>query len=117
MELNERMYGKLQGLNKAEMAEKFGAEQVQKWRRSFDTRPPEGESLKDTCERAWPYFQKAIMPHLERGENVFVAAHGNSLRAISMHIDSLSEEEIVKLEVATGDPLVYSYENGKWRKG
>lgn len=115
-ELNERMYGKLQGMNKAEMAEKFGSEQVQQWRRSFDTRPPEGESLKDTCERAWPYFQKKIIPHLERGENVFIAAHGNSLRSIVMHLDRLSEEEVVKLEIATGDPLIYTYEKGAWRK-
>ncbi len=115
-ELNERMYGKLQGMNKAEMTEKFGVEQVQKWRRSFDIRPPEGESLKDTCERAWPYFQKNIIPHLERGENVFIAAHGNSLRAIAMYLDRLSEEEIVKLEIATGDPLIYTYEKGMWRK-
>lgn len=115
-ELNERMYGSLQGLNKAETAEKFGLEQVQKWRRSFDTRPPDGESLKDTCDRAWPYFQKKIVPHLARGENVFIAAHGNSLRAIVMHLDRLSEEEVVKLEIATGEPLIYTYENGVWRK-
>ena len=115
-ELNERMYGKLQGMNKAEMADKFGVEQVQKWRRSFDVCPPEGESLKNTCERAWPYFQNKIVPHLERGENVFIAAHGNSLRAIVMHLDKLSSEEIVKLEIATGEPLFYTYEKGSWRK-
>ena len=116
LELNERMYGKLQGMNKMEMAEKFGEEQVQKWRRSFDIRPPEGESLKNTCERAWPYFQKNVLPHLERGENVFIAAHGNSLRAIVMQLDGLNEEQVVKLEIATGDPLIYTYEKGAWRR-
>jgi 2,3-bisphosphoglycerate-dependent phosphoglycerate mutase len=115
-ELNERMYGKLQGMNKAEMAEEFGADQVQKWRRSFDIRPPEGESLLDTCERAWPYFQNKIVPHLERNENVFIAAHGNSLRAIVMHLERLSCEDVVNLEIATGDPLIYTYEKGAWRK-
>lgn len=115
-ELNERMYGKLQGRNKAEMAAEFGIDEVQKWRRSFDIRPPEGESLKDTCERAWPYFQKTIVPHLEKGENVFLAAHGNSLRAIAMHLDRLSPEQVAQLEIPTGDPLIYTYEKGIWRK-
>jgi len=115
-ELNERMYGKLQGMNKKEMAEKFGEPQVHEWRRSFATKPPDGESLKDTCARALPYFQKKIIPHLEKGENVFIAAHGNSLRAIVMHLDQLSEDEVVNLEIATGEPLIYSYENGRWRK-
>lgn len=115
-ELNERMYGKLQGMNKAEMAEKYGAEQVHIWRRSFDVNPPEGESLSDTCERAWPYFQKRILPHLERGENVFIAAHGNSLRGIAMHLDGLTKEEVVKLEIPTGVPIIYNFEKGTWRK-
>jgi 2,3-bisphosphoglycerate-dependent phosphoglycerate mutase len=116
-ELNERMYGKLQGLNKAETAKKFGAEQVQVWRRSYATAPPDGESLEMTVARALPYFKKKIIPHLEKGENVFIAAHGNSLRGIVMHLDGLSKEEVVKLEIATGDPLVYSYDRGKWTKG
>ena len=115
-ELNERMYGKLQGLNKAETAEKFGAEQVHIWRRSFDTKPPEGESLADTAARAWPYFQKKIVPHLEQGKNVLISAHGNSLRAIIMHLDRLTQEEVVKLELATGEPLIYSWQKGHWTR-
>lgn len=105
--LDERYYGKLQGLNKAQTAEKYGAEQVQLWRRSFDVRPPEGESLKDTMERAIPFFQTRILPHLKAGETVLVAAHGNSLRSIMMSLDRLSEIEVVALELATGIPIVY----------
>lgn len=115
-ELNERMYGNLQGLNKAETAKKYGAEQVHLWRRSYDTTPPEGESLAMTVARAWPYFKEKVIPHLDKGENVFIAAHGNSLRGIVMHLDELSKEEVVKLEIATGSPLVYSYDRGKWIK-
>jgi 2,3-bisphosphoglycerate-dependent phosphoglycerate mutase len=116
-ELNERMYGKLQGLNKAETAKKFGAEQVQIWRRSYATAPPDGESLEMTVARALPYFKQKIIPHLEKGENVFIAAHGNSLRGIVMHLDHLSKEEVVKLEIPTGEPLVYTYDRGTWIKG
>src|SRR3990167_3726354 len=105
-ELNERMYGHLQGLNKAETAKQYGAEQVQVWRRSFDQSPPHGESLAMTAQRTLPYFQKEILPHLKRGQSVFIAAHGNSLRSIVMHLDHLSPEEVVKLELATGKPLV-----------
>jgi 2,3-bisphosphoglycerate-dependent phosphoglycerate mutase len=115
-ELNERMYGKLQGLNKAETAKKFGDEQVQIWRRSYATIPPDGESLEMTVARALPYFKQKVVPHLEKGENVFISAHGNSLRGIVMHLDGLSKEEVVKLEIATGDPLIYSYDRGKWIK-
>jgi 2,3-bisphosphoglycerate-dependent phosphoglycerate mutase len=115
-ELNERMYGRLQGLNKAETAKKYGDEQVQIWRRSFDTAPPEGESLAMTAARTIPYFQQRIVPHLSKGESVFVVAHGNSLRSIVMHLEGLSKEQVVKLEMATGEPLVYSYEKGKWTK-
>ncbi|MGD2168863.1 MAG: 2,3-bisphosphoglycerate-dependent phosphoglycerate mutase [Chlamydiota bacterium] len=114
--LNERMYGKLQGSNKDEMREKFGKEQVHTWRRSFDVAPPEGESLKMTKERTLPYFKKEVIPYLEKGENVFIAAHGNSLRSIVMFLDDLSPEEVVKLEIATGDPIVYEYTSGKWIK-
>jgi 2,3-bisphosphoglycerate-dependent phosphoglycerate mutase len=113
-ELNERMYGRLQGLNKAETAQKYGAEQVQIWRRSYDVAPPDGESLKMTAARTIPYFQKHIISQLEEGKNVFVSAHGNSLRSILMHIDQLSPEEVVKLEIATGEPIVYRYKKGKW---
>jgi 2,3-bisphosphoglycerate-dependent phosphoglycerate mutase len=106
-ELNERMYGKLQGLNKAEMAQKYGAEQVQIWRRSFHGQPPEGESLAMTAARTIPYYKKQIVPHLDQGKNVLVVAHGNSLRSIVMHRENLSEEEVMKLEIATGEPLIY----------
>ncbi len=108
-ELNERMYGRLQGLNKAETAEQFSAEQVQLWRRSYDTRPPEGESLAMTAARTIPYFQREIAPHLDQGKTVLIAAHGNSLRAIVMHLKRLSPEEVINLEIATGDPLVYPW--------
>ena len=113
-ELNERMYGKLQGLNKAETAKQFGDEQVHQWRRSYDVAPPEGESLKMTAERSIPYFQKHIVPHLEQGKNVFICAHGNSLRSIMMHIKGLTKEEVVKLEMATGAPVIFTYDRGKW---
>lgn len=115
-ELNERMYGKLQGLNKAETAEKFGTEQVQIWRRSFDQAPPEGESLKMTAKRTLPYFHQKIVPHLMKGETVFVSAHGNSLRSIVMELDQLTPEQVVKLEIATGEPFIYSYSHGVWSR-
>jgi len=115
-ELNERMYGKLQGLNKAETAEKYGAEQVHIWRRSFDVAPPEGESLKMTAARTLPYFNKKIVPHLEKGENVFISAHGNSIRSIVMELEGLSGQEVVNLEIPTGEPLIYSFHKGKWVK-
>ena len=113
-ELNERMYGKLQGLGKEEMAKKYGAEQVQIWRRSFNGRPPEGESLEMTAARTLPYFKTRIVPHLEKGESVLVCAHGNSLRSILMHLENLSGEEVANLEVATGLPIIYSYRNGRY---
>lgn len=115
-ELNERMYGHLQGLNKAETAAKYGAEQVHLWRRSFSTPPPEGESLEMTAKRTLPYFHKQIVPHLEKGETVFIAAHGNSLRSIIMDIEQLSHEQILAYELATGDPLIYTYQKGQWKK-
>tara|TARA_B100000614_G_scaffold244225_1_gene248142 strand:+ start:434 stop:1036 length:603 start_codon:yes stop_codon:yes gene_type:complete len=107
--LNERHYGDLQGLNKAETAEKHGAEQVHIWRRSFDIPPPGGESLKMNAERTIPYFEEEIVPDLEEGKNVLVSAHGNSLRSIVMHIESISPSEIVSLEIATGAPMFYDY--------
>lgn len=113
-ELNERMYGRLQGLNKEETAKKFGADQVKLWRRSFDVRPPDGESLEMTAARTLPYFKEQIVPRLAKGENVLISAHGNSLRSIIMFIDNLSKEEVVNLELATGDPLIYSYKNGQY---
>ncbi|MFL2498481.1 MAG: 2,3-bisphosphoglycerate-dependent phosphoglycerate mutase [Candidatus Thalassarchaeum sp.] len=110
--LNERHYGSLQGLNKAETAEKHGAEQVHIWRRSFDAPPPEGESLEMTAERTIPYFTEEIIPDLESGKNVLVSAHGNSLRSIVMHIEEISPEDIVSLEIPTGEPMYYNYESG-----
>ena len=105
--LNERMYGDLQGLNKTETAKQYGEEQVHIWRRSYDVRPPGGESLKDTAERTLPYFQSKILPLAESGKNVFVCAHGNSLRSIVMHLDQLTKEEVLNLNIATGVPIVY----------
>ncbi|ASC70727.1 histidine phosphatase family protein [Halomicronema hongdechloris C2206] len=105
--LDERYYGDLQGLNKAETAAKFGQEQVQEWRRSFDVRPPGGESLEDTMNRAVPFFCDRILPHLKQGDNVLISAHGNSLRAIIMYLDRLAPEEVPGLELMTGVPIVY----------
>jgi 2,3-bisphosphoglycerate-dependent phosphoglycerate mutase len=108
-ELNERMYGQLQGMNKDEMRAKFGEEQVQIWRRSFDVPPPDGESLKMTSERTLPYFRKEVMPRLKEGKNVMITAHGNSLRSIVMDLEKLSGEQVIELEIATGKPLIYDY--------
>jgi len=108
--LNERMYGDLQGLNKDEMREKFGAEQVQLWRRSYDVRPPNGESLKDTAARVMPYYHEKIEPELKKGKNILVVAHGNSLRAMIKFIENISDEEIPKLEVPTGVPILYEFD-------
>ncbi|KAM3091684.1 2,3-bisphosphoglycerate-dependent phosphoglycerate mutase [Phormidesmis sp. 146-35] len=105
--LDERYYGQLQGLNKAQTAEQYGADRVQQWRRSFSTRPPQGESLQDTLNRTIPYFQSRILPHLQAGENVLVAAHGNSLRSIIMILDNLNSQTIANLELMTGVPIVY----------
>ena len=112
--LNERNYGDLAGLNKDEAREKWGEEQVHIWRRSFDVPPPGGESLKNTAERVLPYFELEIMPKVKEGLNILVAAHGNSLRALVMELEKISSEEIVKLEIATGDPLTYEYLNGEF---
>jgi 2,3-bisphosphoglycerate-dependent phosphoglycerate mutase len=105
--LNERHYGDLQGLNKAETAEKFGADQVHVWRRSYDVPPPNGESLKDTQARVAPYYQSQIVPLLREGKNVMVVAHGNSLRALVMFVEHLTPDEILKTEIATGVPITY----------
>ena len=105
--LNERMYGELQGLNKAETAQKYGDAQVKIWRRSYDVRPPGGESLKDTAERALPYYEKMIKPHILKGETIIIAAHGNSLRALVMELDHLSKEAVLELNIPTGVPLLY----------
>lgn len=112
--LNERDYGDLTGLNKDDAREKFGEEQVHIWRRSFDIPPPGGESLKTTAERVLPYFESEILPRVLKGENVLVAAHGNSLRALIMELEGLSGEEIIARELDTGVPIVYRLdEEGK----
>ncbi|AMB94982.1 2,3-diphosphoglycerate-dependent phosphoglycerate mutase [Aerococcus sanguinicola] len=125
--LNERHYGGLQGLNKAETAEKYGDEQVHIWRRSFDVRPPlaeegiddpryadldqnrllAGECLKDTLARTLPYWEDHIAPELKQGKNVLVVAHGNSLRSITKYLENISDEDIPSVEIATGEPIVY----------
>ena len=105
--LNERDYGDLSGLNKDEAREKWGDDQVHIWRRSFDTPPPGGESLKGTAERVLPYFKKEILPQLLEGKNILIAAHGNSLRSLVMELDQLTKEQVVRLEIATGDPIYY----------
>ena len=108
--LNERHYGELQGLNKAETAKKFGEEQVKIWRRSYDVAPPGGESLKDTAARTLPYFESKIIPDLKAGRNVMVAAHGNSLRSIVMFLDKLTKEQVLELNLATGVPILYQFD-------
>lgn len=109
-QLNERMYGELQGLNKDEARARFGKEQVHLWRRSYDIAPPGGESLKICAERTLPYYREKIVPCLKEGKNVLVVAHGNSLRSIIMAIEGLSQEAVLNLELATGDPVTYDIE-------
>ncbi len=112
--LNERHYGALQGLNKDRARAKWGADIVHLWRRSYDIPPPEGESLKDTANRTIPFLERAIMGDIYDGRDVLVVAHGNSLRSIVMYLENLSPEEIVKVEIPTGTPIVYDLdENGK----
>lgn len=137
--LNERHYGALQGLNKAETAAQYGEEQVLKWRRGYDIRPtelletderwlgkdprylsidpaqfPRGEGLKDTVARVVPYFETEIMPKVKAGKRLIIAAHGNSLRALVKYLDAISDEDIIKSNVPTGIPLVYELdENAK----
>ena len=105
--LNERNYGDLAGLNKDDARKKWGNEQVHIWRRSYDTPPPGGESLKDTGERVLPYFMEKILPKVCEGKNILVAAHGNSLRSLIKYLDKISNEDIVKLEIPTGAPIHY----------
>ncbi len=105
--LNERHYGDLQGLDKAETAKKFGDAQVKIWRRSYDIAPPNGESLKDTAARTLPYFNNTIMPLLKSGQNIIIAAHGNSLRSIVMDLDKLTKEQVLELNLGTALPIVY----------
>ena len=107
--LNERNYGSLAGLNKDDAREKWGEEQVHIWRRSFDIPPPDGESLKNTAERVLPYFNSVIMPQIKNGDNILIAAHGNSLRALIMQLDGISDQDIVNLEIPTGAPIHYAF--------
>ena len=111
--LNERDYGDLVGLNKQETADKFGKEQVHIWRRSYDTPPPNGESLKDVVERVSPYFRENIKPLIDKGENILIAAHGNSLRAMMIELEMYKPEEISSIELPTGSPLCINLDQGK----
>ena len=105
--LNERHYGDLQGKNKQEMREEYGDEQVHIWRRSYDVAPPNGESLKDTKDRVLPYYEEKIEPLLKQGKTIIISAHGNSLRALIMHLENLTPEEILQKEIPTGSPILY----------
>lgn len=111
--LNERHYGDLQGLNKAETAEKYGQEQVLLWRRSYATRPPNGESIEDCERRTWPFFKQYILPLLQEGKTVLVAAHGNSLRPIIKNLDGLTGDETAVLEIGLCTPYIYTFEGDK----
>ena len=108
--LNERHYGDLQGLNKAETAQKYGDKQVHIWRRSYDIAPPNGESLKDTAARTLPYFEKKIVLDLKAGKNILVSAHGNSLRSIVMELDKLTKKQVLELNLGTGVPIIYEFD-------
>ena len=114
--LNERMYGELQGKNKQEVAKQFGEEQVKLWRRSYRIAPPQGESLFDTGQRTLPYFQERIFPLIQQGKNIFISAHGNSLRSLIMDLEKLTEEEVLSLELPTGKPIVYEWTEQQFTK-
>nr|XP_028961058.1 uncharacterized protein LOC103408571 isoform X3 [Malus domestica] len=115
-QLNERMYGELQGLNKLETSERYGKEKVHEWRRSYDIPPPSGESLEMCSQRAVAYFREQIEPQLQSGKNVLVAAHGNSLRSIIMYLERLTSQEVIRLELSTGVPLLYIYKEGEFMR-
>lgn len=114
--LNERYYGELQGRNKAETALEYGDEQIHQWRRSYDIPPPNGEGLKDTAERTIPFFKAHVLPQLEQGKNILISAHGNSLRSIIMFIDQMTKEQILQVEIPTGQPILYHMNQGKIEK-
>ncbi|MCX7882164.1 MAG: histidine phosphatase family protein [Brevinematales bacterium] len=113
--LNERYYGKLQGLNKEETRQRYGEEKVTLWRRSYDVPPPAGESLKMTSARTLPFFRRVIVPLVQAGKKIIVSAHGNSLRSIVMFLDNLSPQEVVSLEIPHATALVYHWD-GMWKK-
>jgi 2,3-bisphosphoglycerate-dependent phosphoglycerate mutase len=115
-ELNERMYGELQGKNKQQTIDSHGEEQVKLWRRSYSLAPPEGESLEMTARRAIPYFEANVVSDLKKGLNVFVCAHGNSLRSLVMEIEHLTPDQVLKLEIPTGVPRIYKYNQGVFEK-
>lgn len=114
--LNERHYGILQGLDKAEIKSKYGEDQVLAWRRGYKSKPPEGESLEDVFKRAVPYFKSTIMPYVASGKNVIVSAHGNSLRAIVKYIENITDEQIVNLDIPTGEVIRYEFDAGQVSK-
>ena len=114
--LNERDYGDLTGMNKDQARAEFGEEQVHIWRRCYDVPPPGGESLKNTYDRVVPYFKDKVLAQLESGKNILIAAHGNSLRSLVKYIENISEENILKFEIATGEPLFYEYISGKLKR-
>lgn len=109
--LNERSYGELQGLNKAEVADKYGAGQVLLWRRSFDVIPPGGESLKQTLDRVLAYYKQNIEPLLQQQQNIIIVAHGNSLRALMMYLENISAHAITQIDIPTGVPQLYEFDN------
>jgi 2,3-bisphosphoglycerate-dependent phosphoglycerate mutase len=111
VDLAERYYGDLQGLNKGEIMKKYGEYQVHLWRRSYDINPPNGESLKDTCERTIPYYKNVILPELQAGKTVLIVAHGNSLRSITKYVENISDKEIPNVEIPTGVPIVYTFDS------
>ncbi|QYC75610.1 histidine phosphatase family protein, partial [Chlamydia suis] len=106
----------LQGKNKQEVAKQFGEEQVKLWRRSYRIAPPQGESLFDTGQRTLPYFQERIFPLIQQGKNIFISAHGNSLRSLIMDLEKLTEEEVLSLELPTGKPIVYEWTEQQFTK-
>jgi 2,3-bisphosphoglycerate-dependent phosphoglycerate mutase len=105
------MYGDLQGMNKDEARQKFGEEQVKIWRRSYDVPPPNGESLKDTANRVLPYFEQNILPLIKQNKNILIVAHGNSLRALIMHLEKMTPEQILNFELGTAIPRVYELDS------
>jgi 2,3-bisphosphoglycerate-dependent phosphoglycerate mutase len=115
-DLRERDYGDLTGLNKAETAKKYGDEQVHIWRRSYDIKPPGGESLKDVVARVTPYFNQHILPELQAGKNILMAAHGNTLRAMLIVLGENTPENINTAEISTGVPVIFEYNGGKWHR-
>jgi 2,3-bisphosphoglycerate-dependent phosphoglycerate mutase len=108
--LNERHYGDLQGLNKAETVEKFGADQVRLWRRSYSTRPPNGESIEDCERRTWPFFRQYVLPLLKAGKNVLIVAHGNSMRPIIKNLDNLTPDATAAMEIDCSIPYTYVFD-------